>query len=146
VTAWLAVKLPTGDADAFTGSGSVDATAALAAEHAFGGRYAVFAQAAGTWLSDGDRMASQQENVAWSALAGISARTSENLTLALQVDAHTAVFDSDEDFLGDAVMLTIGGTYRIGDSWDLSFAVTEDVAVETASDVVFLFQLKQSTR
>jgi len=143
MTAWLGVKLPTGDADEWTGSGSVDVTAALAAEHALGERFAVFAQAAGTWLSDGDRLASQQEQIVWSGVAGISARAFERLTLTAQLDAHTAVFDSNEDFLGDAVMLTLGGAFRVGDRWSLSFAVTEDVAVETASDVVFVFQINR---
>jgi hypothetical protein len=143
MTAWLGVKLPTGDADDWTGSGSVDVTAALAAEHELSDRFSVFAQAAASWLSDGDRLASQQEQIVWSGVAGITARAFTRLTLTAQIDAHTAVFDSNEDFLGDAVMLTIGGGYRIGDRWNVSFAVTEDIAVETASDVVFLFQIKR---
>lgn len=144
-TAWLAVKLPTGDGDDFTGSGGVDITAAIAFEKAFGDRYSAFAQAAGTWLGEGDRMTSLQEDVAWSASAGLSARAFQDLTLTVQLDAHTAVFESDEDFLGDAVMLTIGGSYRLS-GWKLAFAVTEDIAVDTSPDVVFLFQLARSIR
>jgi hypothetical protein len=146
MTAWLSVKLPTGDADEFTGSGSIDAAAAIALEHSFAERYSVFAQAAASWLGDGDRLSTQQENVVWSGMAGVSARTFGSLRLIAQVDAHSAVFDSTEDFLGEAVMLTVGGTYRIADQWDMSFAVTEDIAVESAPDVTFLLQLKRTAR
>jgi hypothetical protein len=144
ITAWVGLKLPTGDAQEFTGSGSVDVTLALAAERAFGGRYAAFAQVAATYLSEGERMPSLQKDFAWSALAGMSARLFDRVTVTAQVGAHTAVFDSAADFLSDAVTLTVGGTYRIARSWDLSFAVTEDIAVETAPDVVFIFQLGRS--
>lgn len=140
--AWLSVKLPTGDADSFAGSGSIDASAALAFERSFGTRYTAFAQAAGTWLGDGDRLRRQQKNIAWSGMAGINARLFQNVTLAAQIDAHTAIYDSKEAFLGDAVMLTLGGTYRLTENWELSFGVTEDIAVESTSDVAFLFQVK----
>lgn len=143
LAAWLSVKLPTGDADQFTGSGGVDVSAAVAFERAFADRYSVFAQAAASWLGDGDRMPSQQKSFAWSGSAGLGARTWQSLTLIVQLDAHAEVFESDESFLGDAVMLTIGGTYRTG-GWDLSFAVTEDIAVESSPDVAFLFQLKRA--
>lgn len=146
LTGWIGIKLPTGDADRLTGSGSVDAMAALAFEHRFGDRYRVFAQAAGSWLGEGDRMTAQQEDFAWSGSAGISARTVGNLRLTVQVDAHTRVFDSDEDFLGESILLTIGGSYSIGNAWDLSFAVAEDIAVESAPDVTFIFQLKRAAR
>ena len=145
-TGWVGVKLPTGDADRFTGSGSIDAMAAIAVEHALADRYVVFAQAAGSWLGNGDRLSAQQKRLAWSGVAGLSARAIGNLKLTLQVDAHTAVFDTNEDFLGDSVLLSIGGSYPIGNAWDLSFAVVEDIAVESAPDVTFLFQLKRATR
>jgi long-subunit fatty acid transport protein len=93
-------------------------------------------------LGDGDRLRRQQKNIAWSGMAGISARLFQNVTLAAQIDAHTAIYDSKEAFLGDAIMLTLGGTYRLTENWKLSFGVTEDIGVESTSDVAFLFQVK----
>lgn len=143
VAAWLGVKLPSGDAVELTGSGSVDVSAALASNYEFGERWAIFGQAASTWLGDGDRLANQQNEWAWSGTAGISARAFDNLTVIVQLDAHTAIYDADElEFLGDTAQLTLAATYRIGSTWELSFAVTEDIAVESAPDVVFLFGLK----
>ncbi len=144
VTSWVAVKLPTGDADDFTGSGAVDVTAAVAFERAFADRYSVFAQAAGTWLGEGNRMRSLQNDFAWSGSAGLSARAFQDLTLTVQLDAHTAIFSSSQNFLGDAVMLSLGGSYRFTD-WELAFAVTEDIAVDTSPDVVFVLRLQRSS-
>lgn len=143
LTAWLSVKLPTGDSDRLTGSGSIDASAALAFESSFADRYTVFAQAGASYLGDGDRWSQRQRNLVASGLVGLGAAFG-NLTLALQLDAHTAVFDSHQEFLGDATMLSIGGTYAFADGWDLSFAAVEDIAVDSTADVVFVFALRRT--
>jgi hypothetical protein len=145
VAVWTGVKLPTGDADDFTGSGSVNVSAGLIAEHRFGGRWLIYGQAAGTWMSQGDRLASEQRSVMWSAAAGLSARTFGALVLTAQLDAHTGVFDTNGlDYLGESVQLSIGGSYRFGADWLLTLGVSEDIAVESAPDVVFLFDLKKT--
>lgn len=145
VSIWAGVKLPTGDADDFTGSGSVNASVGLAGEHRFAGRWLIFAQASGTWMSEGDRFSSQQRNVMWAAAAGLSARTLGALVLTAQLDAHTGVFDTNGlDYLGESVQLSVGGSYRFGSDWLLTLGVSEDIAVESAPDVVFLFDLKKT--
>ena len=78
-------------------------------------------------------------------IAGIGWRAWRGLELKAQLDAHTAVFDeTDVDFLGDALVLTVGGDYRFASGWQLDIAVSEDIAVESASDVVFVFGLRRS--
>lgn len=145
VSLWLGLKLPTGDADDFTGSGSVDMTLALATEHRIGERWQVFGQLAGTWLSEGDRLARQQRHWVAAAMAGLSARTIGNLVLTVQVDAHTAVYDTNDlDFLNDAVVLSVGGSYRFASDWEIAVGVSEDIEVESAPDVVFVFGLKKT--
>ncbi len=146
LTAWLGVKLPTGDADRLTGSGSFDASAALAFESSFAERYTVFAQIGASYLGDGDHWSQRQRNFVGSGMLGLSARAFGKLTLALQLDAHTAVFDSDEDLLGEVAMLSIGGNYGFADGWDFSFAVVEDLAAESTADVVFVFALRRTLR
>jgi hypothetical protein len=139
--AWISATLPTGDADAFTGSGSVDISAALAVERSFGARYGVHAQLAGTWLGDADRLRDRQKDFVWSGVLGVHARAFENLTLTAQLDAHSAVYDSNLEFLGEAMTLTIGGSYRFSERWKLSIGVTEDIRVDSTSDVVFVVQV-----
>lgn len=144
VAAWLSVKLPTGDADRLTGTGATDVSLALAGERELSNDWSVFGQAGVTWLGDGDRLPAQQRKVVWSGLAGVGWRAWRGLELKAQLDAHTAVFeDTDLDFLGDALVLTVGGDYRFASGWRLDVAVSEDIAVESASDVVFLFGLRR---
>jgi hypothetical protein len=143
-TAWLSIKLPSGDADRFTGSGATDVSLAIAGEHRLGEDWSVFAQAGVAWLGEGERLADRQRDFGWSALAGIGWRATQGLELKAQLDAHSAVFDeTDLDFLGDAFVLTVGGDYRFASGWQLDIAVSEDIAVESASDVVFVLGLKK---
>jgi hypothetical protein len=142
--AWLSVKLPTGDADKLTGSGATDVSLLLSGLHRLNERWSVFGQAAATWLGDGDLLADQQRSVVWSGMAGVSVQTWRGLSLKAQIDAHTAAYDSDLDFLNEAVVLTVGGDYRFASGWRLDLGVSEDLAVEHSPDVVFLLSLKQS--
>jgi len=143
-SAWLSIKLPTGDADELTGSGATDASLALAATHRLGERWEVFGQAAVSWLGDGEILAAQQRSVVWSGMAGVSWRAVRGLHLKAQIDAHTAAFEPTTlDFLGDALFLTVGGDYRFDSGWRLDVGVSEDVAVETAPDVVFIFGVRR---
>jgi hypothetical protein len=142
---WLSIKLPSGDADRFTGSGATDVSLAIAGERRLGGNWSAYGQASVTRLGEGERFADQQQDIVWSGLAGISWRAWRGLELKAQLDAHAAVFDeADVDFLGDALVLTVGGDYRFASGWQLDIAVSEDIAVESASDVVFVFGLRRS--
>lgn len=143
--AWLSIKMPTGDADRLTGTGATDVSLSIAGEHALSEDWSVSGQASVTRLGDGDRLSALQRNVVWSGLVGVGWRAWRGLQLKAQIDAHSAVFeDADLDFLGDAVVLTVGGDYRFESGWRFDVAVSEDIAVESASDVVFVFGLRRS--
>lgn len=142
---WLSIKLPSGDADRLTGSGAMDVSLAIAGERRLGDNWSAYGQAGVTRLGRGERFADQQQDIVWSGLAGIGWRAWRGLELKAQLDAHSAVFDeTDLDFLGDALVLTVGGDYRFASGWQLDIAVSEDFAVESASDVVFVFGLRRS--
>jgi uncharacterized protein DUF3187 len=143
--AWLSIKLPSGDADRFTGSGATDVSLAIAAEHRLGESLSAFGQAGVAWLGEGERLADRQRDFGWSALAGIGWQVSRGWELKAQFDAHSAVFDAaDLDFLGEALVLTVGGDYRFVSGWQLDLALSEDIVVESASDVVFVIGLKKA--
>lgn len=144
--AWLNIKLPTGDADKLTGSGATDASLSLTGRHRLSDRWSLFGQAAGTWLGDGDLLSQQQRSVVWSGMAGVSVATWRGLSLKAQIDAHTAAYDSNLDFFGEAVVLTVGGDYRFESGWRLDLGVSEDLAVEHSPDVVFLLSVTNGPR
>jgi len=143
--AWLSVKVPSGDADRLTGSGATDVSLSIAGEQRLNEDWSLFGQANITRLGDGDRLAALQRDVVWSGFAGVGWRAWRGLQLKAQIDAHSSVFeDSDLDFLGDAVVLSFGGDYRFESGWRFDVAVSEDIAVESSSDVVFVFGLRRS--
>lgn len=143
LSAWLNVKLPTGDADKLTGSGATDVSFILAGERRLDAVWSVFGQAGVTWLGDGDLLSYRQKSVVWSGMAGLSGRVWRGLALKAQIDAHSAAFDSDLDFLNEAIVLTVGGDYRFASGWLMDIGVSEDIAVEHSPDVVFLFSVKR---
>lgn len=143
VTGWLNIKLPTGDEYKLTGSGATDVSLLLAGQHHIAGRWSAFGQAAVTWLGDGDLIPAPQRSVVWSGLAGLSWQAWRGLSLKAQVDAHSAAFDSNLDFLNEAVVLTVGGHYRFASGWRFDLGVSEDIAVEHSPDVVFVAGLKR---
>ncbi|MFC4311216.1 DUF3187 family protein [Steroidobacter flavus] len=145
LTAWLDVKLPTGDADKLTGSGAADVSFVLAGQHSpLNSRWTVFGQAGVTYLGDGDLLPSdQQRSVVWSGMAGVSVLAWRGLSLKAQIDAHSAAYDSDLDFFSNAVVLTVGGDYLFKSGWRLDLGVSEDIAVEHSPDVVFVLGIHQ---
>lgn len=144
LAAWLSVKLPTGDAADFTGSGAADVALSVAGEHRFSGRWTVFGQLGVTWLGHGDLLPEQQRSVVWNAMAGASLNLWRGLDAKVQVDVHSAVFDDSQlDFLGQAVILTVGGAYRFQSGWVLDAGVSEDVLVDASPDVVFVLGLRR---
>jgi hypothetical protein len=143
LTAWLDVKLPTGDVDKLTGSGATDVSLILAGERLLDEYWSWFGQASVTWLGEGDLLSYRQRSVVWSGLVGLSGRVWRGLSLKGQIDAHTAAFDSDLDFLNEAIVFTVGGEYRFASGWRMDLGVSEDLAVEHSPDVVFLFGIKR---
>jgi hypothetical protein len=143
--AWLSIKLPTGDAERLTGTEATDVSLAIAAERQLSENWSVFGQAAITWLGEGELLPQQQRDIVWSGFAGLGWRAWRGLQLKAQLDAHSEVFDdSAVDFLGNALVLTVGGDYRFASGWQLDVAVSEDIAVESTSDVVLVFGLRRN--
>lgn len=143
LTMWLNVKLPTGDADKLTGTGATDTSIAMAGERQLTGRWSIFGQAAVTWLGEGNLLAQQQRSVVWSGLAGIEWQAWRDLSLKLQLDGHTAAFDSDLTFLRDPIVLTAGGDYLFRSGWNLHLGLSEDIAVDRSPDAVFVFGIRR---
>jgi hypothetical protein len=142
---WLSLKVPTGDAQKLTGSGTVDWSVVLAADRRIGNRWNAFGQAGLTRLGTGELLASRQEDWIWSALAGLGWQAWGGVELKAQIDAHTATYDAEGlDYFGEAVILTVGGSYRSGGGWQFDAGVSEDLAVEGSPDVVFIFGLRRS--
>jgi hypothetical protein len=142
VTLAFDLELPTGDASRFTGNEAVDATALIAAEHRFAERWTAYGQAAVSFLGEGELLAEQQHSVLASGLFGIAFDATPGVRFNVQVDAHSPAFDTGLDYLSEAAILTLGGSFRF-DTWQLELGVSEDIIVDASPDVVFVFGLSQ---
>lgn len=145
LAAWLSVKLPTGEANGFTGSGATDFAVSLAGESRLADRWQLFGQVDAVWLGRGEVLPARQEQFAWSALAGLSWNAWRALDLTVQLHANSRVFDVvATDFAGDAVVLGFGGSYRSSGGWRFDVGVSEDLDVKASPDASFNFAVRRA--
>lgn len=141
----LTVSLPTGDAGRLTGADATQVGATLAATRyeLFGLPLTATGNIGALWLDRGDVLADRQKDVVWSGAAELGWAVADAWRLKLQVNAHSALYRSDLEELGDtAVQLLLGGSVRLAPRWYVDVAVGEDIAVDTAPDVTFQVALK----
>ncbi len=136
------LKLPTGDFDKLTGSGGTDFSAGLTLNDPYSlekYRITLYGGLAGVYLSDIDgELAVVQNNFVLAGRAGIGWQATKLIQLKLQLDAQSAIYDSDLKAMGDpAFQLVMGGSLTFTDDVYLDIAVAEDINTSTAPDVAF---------
>lgn len=134
------VKLPTGDADNLRGSDSTDVYAGLnVSDHSLADSGLVFhASMGGLWMDEGEVLNDIRKDWVLYGSGTVSWLLSPKVSLKAQVDAHSAFYDSELKELGShSAQLIIGGTIRLSQQITLDLSVSEDIAVDTAPDVVF---------
>ena len=139
------IKAPTGDADDLTGSEAWDVSVALSLQRDFSltrGEAAIWGGFGASWLGNGEVLEDLAEDWAVSGWFGTGWSPLDWLALKLQLDANSALYDSDLDQLGDpALILTLGGTLGLSEHTSLDFGVGEDLSVNASPDVIFHLQL-----
>ena len=140
------IKLPTGSVDDFTGSEGTDLSLGLIINDTktlntqnisfwYGGA-ASYLENANSPLSE------DQNNAVFSGRAGLGWLANESITLKTQLDAHSAVYNSDTPELGDpAIMLTIGGDIHFLSRYRLELSGVEDIMTNTSPDIIFTAKL-----
>ena len=139
------LKVPTGDADKLTGSEAWDLSLALSAQRDFPlgkGQGALWGGFGVSWLGDGEVLEEEVEDLAANGWLGAGWCPLDWLALKVQIDSHTALYDSDLSELGDpAVMMTMGGTLGLGGKTFLDIGIGEDLNVNASPDVTFHLSL-----
>ena len=134
------VKLPTGDEDLLAGSGSTDWSVTLlrSREVSLGKRAAGYFWGIGAiQLGHADRILYAQEDGGLLGLVGGSLQLTQNIGVKLQLDMHTALYNSQLEEIGeDAFQATIGGWWSFTERGRLDFGINEDLEVSTSPDVV----------
>lgn len=139
-------KLATGEVKALRGSDADDAYLSL---HVSDQHWAenhhlyLHANVGSLWLGDGEVLAAQQQHQVWFGSATISWAYSDTITFKTQWDMHSAFYDSGLKQLGEpSVQWLLGGSIKIAKNAFLDIAVSEDIVVETAPDVLLHLALR----
>jgi hypothetical protein len=140
------LKFPTGDYDKLTGSGGYDFSAGLTINDPQSlekYRITLYGGLAGVFLGDVDgELAAVQNNFALAGRVGIGWQAAKLLQLKLQLDAQSALYNSDLKILGDpAFQLVMGGSLTFTDAVYLDISIAEDISTLTAADVAFQLAL-----
>ena len=142
------LKAPTGDADKLTGSEAWDLSVALSAQRDFPlgkGQAALWGGCGVNWLGDGEVLEEDVEDFAVNGWIGAGWSPLDWLGLKVQIDSHSALYDSDLSELGDpAVIMTMGGTLGLGENTLLNIGVGEDLSVNASPDVTLHLSLAHS--
>ena len=109
-------------------------------DHALLSKWGATVHASGgvLWMSSGDVIDSRKKNFAAFGSASVNYPLWERTILTLQIDAHTALYRSNLDELGEAsAQFTLGGSYYFSPSSQLDLAFVEDLTVDSSPDAVF---------
>jgi len=136
------VKLPTGDFDKLTGSGGADFSAGLTLNdpHTLAKyRMTLYGGLAGVFLGGMDgELAAKQKSFVLAGRAGVGWQATKLIQFKLQLDAQSAIYDSQLKEMGDpSLQLVMGGSLNFTDDVYLDIAVAEDINTSTAPDVAF---------
>jgi hypothetical protein len=147
---WLAarftLKAPTGDPDFLYGSGGWDASAALhwANQHALAKQRLSYEIAAGVvYTGDGEVLPQQRRNLAGFGTALLAWQALPWANAKIQLDGHTAFYQSAmRELDSPSLQLSLGATLRATRKLDIDLALTEDLVIDTAPDLVLLLALR----
>lgn len=131
-------ELPTGDSDRLLGNGAVDWAVVLdASDHVTlaGSGISLFGRLGVLAPGSGDLLGDQQKDWVALASAGVAWRATPRLDLHAQFDYDSAYHDSPLDELGRSSRLTLGGSYRFGETGPrLALALTENLFSDATPD------------
>jgi Protein of unknown function (DUF3187) len=141
------LKVPTGDSDELHGSGSTDLAFWLTGSQGWkttAGYWEIFGGGGILGMTKGNVLPDQQQNAVAFGSLGAGWQPLSWLTLKVQFDGNTAFYkDSDlVELSSGSVQIVMGGTLHFSDRTALDIGVSEDLAVNTAPDVVFHLALR----
>jgi hypothetical protein len=142
----FAVTAPTGEAMDLLGSDAVTVGFGYAGDvrnMTAGGKLSLFYRLHATWIDEPAILPEIYNEWIGHAAGGFGYRATRWLDLRAQVLARTATHDADVQSLGESSwILSFGGNIRLGDYYELSLSVGEDIKVESSPDVSFQLSLR----
>ena len=142
-----AVKLPTGDSDKLTGSGSWALSGWFAGDFRtswFDYPGTTYASLGASVLGQGDIISDQQRRFVLFGGVGSGAQVSNKVAIQVQIDMHSPLYSDSvlTEINSFAFLLTFGGTVQLSNKFDLEIGVVEDLMPHASPDVIFHAGLK----
>jgi len=134
---WTSIKLPSGDNDLLTGSGKIDASLWLSAESDFRQDWSSYYNIGLLIPGKSQILPELQKSTVYFGTAGIEWRAMDHLTFNIQLDFHSAFYNSHTTFLGDSIQISSGGHIKLNPSQRIEIVVVEDIYVGASPDVTF---------
>ncbi len=141
------LKLPTGEEDELTGSGSTDLALWLSAARGnflFDG-FSIVGAAGGLYTGEGEVLAAQREQGAGFGWLGLGYAWSEHLVLKVQLYAHSQLYNQSQlkALEGVAVQGGAGFTWLFSQITQMDFSIIEDLNAEASPDVGFNLSVRR---
>jgi hypothetical protein len=141
------LKLPTGDPDKLTGSGSADAAVwfTYGAEPAGGSRWSWLGSLGALYAGDGEVIEDQRRTGAGFGSFTVGWRWTDNVQFKGQVYGHSALYrDTELEPMGEfALQGIVGLSWRVTPVTDLDFGITEDLHEGASADVSLHFAVRR---
>lgn len=138
------LKIPTGESDSLLGSGGTDFNIAyLVGDDISLSKYrASYILSAGMLFTEnGEVLATNRENLIFYSNASFIKDIAERWQLKIQLDSHSKFYSSHLPQLGNAIQLSVGGSYTINRDLKLDFGFSEDIITDSSSDINFHLSL-----
>ena len=141
------LKVPTGNPSRLTGSGTHDIAFWLSATNPLGNQFSHFLTLGGTLIEQDRGLLSDMRNSGYGFLSyGVAWRYSPAIDLKIQLDTRSAIYKQTALLpLRSATTVSFGGVLRLSNNYILEIAIAEDIAVGTAPDVVFQFNVTRNS-
>lgn len=134
------LKLPTGNADDLLGSGGTDVSMGLAYsdyQTLESINMVLSAYAGGIYMGNTEVLRHKQRHFAGYGGASLDWLALDWLELKIQMDMHSAFYDSELKQLGSSIQLLAGGTFHCPGEILLDWGITEQLVTDATPDVGF---------
>lgn len=131
------LKLPTGDADYLLGSGATDISLGLSYSDLQLLRFmktSIHANIGMLYMSDSDVLSDKHQNIAGYGGLGLGWMPLTWLEFKLQMDLHSAMYDSELVQLGNSLQVLAGGTLKLPGNSFLDLGITEQLVTDSTPD------------
>ena len=146
ISLWGSLKLPTGDEDKLSGNGASDVSAWLALNRRLSQNWVMNLNTGAVILGSGSYQDIPLSDYALYGHIMLGWAASESINLKIQLQGHTSYYEKSQlDILGDAYLLSFGGSIKINQCNQIDIAFTEDIKVEASPDASLLFSWRSYT-